>query len=108
MLEGRPCEGRIRLWPQSPGSGDHAEYRRPVLLRTEAAGCGLLSVPWAARGLLFAFCTTRKAPSKGLTSVLVHRQPPCQHCGELSLHQYLSFWETGVGGTPGHLLDAEE
>lgn len=40
------------------------ECGKLIFLRTEAAGCGLLSLPWAPLGLLFAFCGTEVSPSR--------------------------------------------
>jgi len=75
------------------GPGLHAfemgpcECGRVILLSTEVAGCELHSLPGAPLCLLFAFKGAGGASSKVLTSLLIHRQPPCEHCRDPGLHQ---------------------
>lgn len=78
------------------------------LLSTEVAGCELHLLPGAPLCLLFAFKGAGGASSKVLTSLLIHRQPPCEHCRDLGLHQCPSSWEEGVRRVLEHLLDAGE
>lgn len=83
-----------------------SECGRVILLSTEAAGCELRSLPCASLCLLFAFEGAGGASSKVLTSLLIHRQPPGQHCGDPGFHQCPSSGEAGVRGALEHLLDA--
>ena len=48
------------------------------------------------------------ASSKILTSLLIHRQPPSEHCRDPGLHQCPSSWEGGIRRVLEHVLDAGE
>lgn len=67
-----------------------------ILLSTEVDGCELHLLPGASLCLLFAFKGGGGACPKVLTSLLIHRQPPSEHCRDPGLHQCPSSWEGGV------------